>query len=168
MSYFSNVNMSEVKTGTTQKQPVWDPHAPMASLENDEFSFRTVSSDFKVGGVPYRISCFQMKAGYFERNNNVEGIVKFADMIDHVQRGLVENNLEESFGLDCSTFKQDKGKNAARNLCIYIMPRLSSGVRSYLDAVASDMVKKEADEAETSESSPRWTSRKRQNHWGNK
>lgn len=166
MSMFDDVKMDQVKTGTTQKQPVWQHHMPLSDLQNEEFSFRTIGADFIIGGVPYKISCFQMRAGFFERNTNVEGIMKFADMIEHVNTGLEENGLAESFGLDCSTFKQDQGKNAARNLCIYIMPRLSSGVRSYLDALAQDMVKKDA-ETETSESGPKWSNR-RQSRWGNK
>ena len=141
MSMFANVNMAQVKTGTTQKQPVWEAHSPLANLENDEFSFRTVSSDFKVGGIDYKISCFQMKSGFYDRNTNVEGAVKFAQMIQIVQEGLNNTGLSESFGLDCSTFKQDQGKNASRNLCIYVMPRLPNGVRSHLDAMTQDLVK---------------------------
>ena len=143
MSLFANINMSEVKTGATQKQPIWEPHAPLSSLENDEFSFRTISSDFNVGGVDYKVSCFQMRSGFYERNTNVTGIVKFAQMLQLVEQGLVDTNLAESFGLDCSTFKQDQGKNASRNLCIYVMPLLPNGVRSYLDALTQDIVKKE-------------------------
>ena len=143
MSLFANINMSEVKTGATQKQPVWEPHAPLSSLENDEFSFRTIFSDFNVGGVPYKVSCFQMRSGFYERNTNVTGIIKFAQMVDLVQKGLIDNGLSESFGLDCSTFKQDQGKNASRNLCIYVMPLLPNGVRTYIDALTQDLVKKE-------------------------
>ena len=167
MSMFDDVDMSQVKTGTTQKQkqPVWENHAAMAPYENDEFSFRTIGADFAVGGVSYKVSCFQMKAGYFERNSNVEGILKFAQMINHIEKALTETGLSKDFGIDCSTFKQDQGK-ASRNLCIYIMPRLRNGIRSYIDALTQDMVKSEP-ETETSPSTPPWTSRKRQNRWGN-
>lgn len=141
MSMFANVNMAQVKTGTTQKQPVWEAHSPLANLENDEFSFRTVSSDFNVGGIDYKISCFQMRSGFYDRNSNVEGILKFAQMIQYVETALTETGLTESFGLDCSTFKQDQNKSASRNLCIYVMPRLPNGVRSHLDAMTQDLVK---------------------------
>ena len=141
MSMFANVNMTQVKTGTSQKQPVWEPHTPLATLENDEFSFRTVSSEFCVGGVDYKISCFQMRSGFYDRNSNVQGAVKFAQMIQHIEQGLIDAGLQESFGLDCSTFKQDQGKNASRNLCIYVMPRLPNGVRSHIDAMTQDLVK---------------------------
>lgn len=141
MSLFANVNMANVKTGSTQKQPVWEPHAQLANLDNDEFSFRTVSSEFCVGGINYKVSCFQMRSGFYDRNTNVEGAVKFAQMIQHVEQALNDTGLSQSFGLDCSTFKQDQGKNASRNLCIYVMPRLPNGVRSHLDAMTQDLVK---------------------------
>ena len=38
MSMFANVNMGEVKTGLTQKQPVWQPHAQLAKFENEDFA----------------------------------------------------------------------------------------------------------------------------------
>jgi len=142
MSRFADIDMAEVKTGATQKQPVWEPHAPLAALENQDFSFRTISSDFVVGKVPYKVSCFQMKAGFFDRYSNVEGILLFATMIQHVNQFLVDAGLSGEFGLDCATFKQDQGKNAGRNLCIYVMPLLSNGVRNYIDALTQDLVKK--------------------------
>ena len=146
MSLFANVDLEQVKTGTTQKQPVCPHHQPLTSYQNEEFSFRTISSDFNVGGVDYKISCFQMRAGFYDRNTNIEGALKFAQMINHVEVALNETELVKSFGLDCSTFKQDQGdKNASRNLYIYIMPRLPNGVvRSYIDALTQDIVKKQA------------------------
>ena len=141
-SLFANVDLSNVKTGTTQKQPVYLHHEPLTPYQNEEFSFRTISSNFNVGGVDYKISCFQMKAGFYERNSNIEGAVIFAQMIQYVEKALTDTGLAESFGLDCSTFKQDNGK-ASRNLCIYVMPRLPNGVRTYLDALTQDLVKKE-------------------------
>ena len=143
MSIFANVKMSEVKTGATQKQPVCPHHEPLTAYQNEEFSFRTISSNFNVGGVDYKVSCFQMRSGFYDRNTNIEGALKFAQMINHVETALTETGLVESFGLDCSTFKQDLGKSASRNLCIYVMPRLPNGVRSYLDALTQDLVKKE-------------------------
>lgn len=143
-SLFANVDLSNVKTGTTQKQPVYPHHEPLTPYQNDEFSFRTISSNFNVGGIDYKISCFQMKAGFYERNSNIEGAVIFAQMIQYVEKALIDTGLAESFGLDCSTFKQDNGK-ASRNLCIYVMPRLPNGVRTYLDALTQDLVKKETD-----------------------
>jgi len=147
MSMFANVNMSEVKTGLTQKQPVWEPHASLAKFENEDFGFRTLSHDFKVGGVSYKISCFYSKAGFFEKHatmdytSNVGCGMLYGKMLSHCLDALRETGLGESFGLDSAPYKQDQGKNATRNISIYVVPKLSTGPRAFIESMAQDLVK---------------------------
>lgn len=147
MSMFANVNMSEVKSGLTQKQPVWEPHSQLSKFENEDFGFRTLSHDFKVGGVSYKISCFYSKAGFFEKHatmdytSNVGCGMLYGKMLSHCLEALKSTGLSESFGLDSAPYKQDQGKNATRNISIYVVPKLPTGPRAFIEAMAQDLVK---------------------------
>ena len=151
MSMFADIHIEDIPTNQNRKQPVWEPHAPLEKYATEKFSFRTISSSFAIGGKEYKVSCFQMKTGYFSDRNstsdytsNVGGGIEYGEMLQHCIAALEETGLNESFGLDSSTFTQDKGKSAYRNMKIYIMPKLSNGVRQYIDAQQHDLVKKEA------------------------
>ena len=146
---------------------LWEEHLPLIPSESHimhtDFSVRTIASLFKFQTLEYKITVFQMKTGFFNRNHGVKAIEVIANMVAFLNSRLEQTGLNKVFGIDYSLFEQkyhsqveeSDGKKTSlylkgyKNVEFYIMPLVpiqqEDGVvhrpRLFSRALAEDRIK---------------------------
>lgn len=139
---FSVQGLAPITTTKKSTAPteLWEHHVLLVPDEShimhNDFSVRTITSDFKYQTLEYKITVFQMKSGFFSRNPGLQAIEVIANMVAFLSSRLKEAGLDKVFGVDYSLFDQkyhsktkgSDGKDVSlylkgyKNVEFYIMP----------------------------------------------
>tara|TARA_R100000278_G_C5437072_1_gene152315 strand:+ start:592 stop:855 length:264 start_codon:yes stop_codon:yes gene_type:complete len=75
---FSIEGLTPITSKKNNPTEIWEEHLPLIPNESHpmhtEFSVRTISSGFRYQTLDYKVTVFQMKTGFFNRNHGVKAI----------------------------------------------------------------------------------------------